>query len=63
MDHDRLAFPVPMICEHCFCPILRTGFMHDVAVTNWPGTHRMKVHFHSACFNAAMKIRRKNRHD
>jgi hypothetical protein len=50
MQHERLPFPVPQLCEECFGPVADVICGGVVATRGWPGTQGLRVFLHSACF-------------
>jgi hypothetical protein len=50
MRHEMLPYPVPQLCEECFCPVTDVRCCGVVAIRDWPGTHGMRVFLHAVCF-------------
>ncbi|GAA5113755.1 hypothetical protein [Pseudonocardia adelaidensis] len=53
MQHEKLSFPVPQLCEECFCPVPEVVCGGVVATRDWPGTRGSRVFLHAACFTRA----------
>jgi hypothetical protein len=53
MEHERLPFPVPQLCEECFCPVADVTCGGVVATREWPGAEGFRVFLHAACFGRA----------
>lgn len=53
MQHEHLPFPVPQLCEECFCPVADVICGGVVATRKWPGAQGSLVFLHAACFSRA----------
>jgi hypothetical protein len=53
MPHENLPYPVPQLCEECFCPVADVAAGGVVATRGWPGAPGSRVFLHADCFALA----------
>ena len=53
LQHESLPYPVPQLCEECFCPVADVICGGVAATRGWPGTHGLRVFLHAGCFALA----------